>query len=184
MVDAKPIIWPIVRLGCSLVIVGALQPQVAATPHQITIRQVHSEIYLSPPSPFCSLNLHMRGFVPEVSCVCCLVWGSDDPSLSHLPLTESLLFKLIMSRFQFQSTMKYNIFTISPDVNWRLWAELDRSEWSGLLHFTPLSTPARGNQYILCMSAFSHRVLGTEQSTCSLINQWRAKSTWLPDYNQ
>lgn len=117
MVDAKPIIWPIVSLGCSLVIVGALQPQVAATPHQITTRQVHSEIFLSPPSPVCSLNLHMRGFVPEVSCVCRLVWGSDDPSRSHLPLTESLLFKPILSRFQFQSTMKYDIFTISPDVN-------------------------------------------------------------------
>lgn len=47
VVDSGPVFRQLRGLGCSLVLDGAPQPQVAATPHQITTCQVRSEIFLS-----------------------------------------------------------------------------------------------------------------------------------------
>lgn len=54
-------------------------------------------------------------------------------------------------------------------------ADLDFTRlWFDLLFSTPLATPVRVDQWALlcvCAVVFLHRELGTEQSTCSLINQ-------------
>lgn len=103
-------------------------------------------------------------------------------------LTESLLFELFNP--EWNSDILFDNVGKKEKPRHDLTADMDfsssshlLSSWSSFLH----ATPVRVDQWtLLCVCVlfcFLHREPGTEQSTCSLTNQWRAKSAWLPDYN-